>query len=374
MYNRTSGLESTGAVRHSLLVVYDSLFGHATKHVRGLILKDSFEQAGWNINFVDYRASTPEDLYQLAVAVDAVYLLKVADVQFVYKLVRETCAKIVFDLTDALWMPVFKKNGWQHLNAILRTCHAVFCDNKYTYAYGRKYNKNVFSIPACTNVEKFEAFRESLNLPVERKCNAAQIVIGWIGSASTVSALNSIQWTLQRLLTRHPECHLRIVGSDDLSLLAAFGEGRVSLRGSYDEDAMIEELSCFDIGIFPAPNTSEDFAIRGPLKALLYMSARKPVVTLNAGICAELIKDGETGMLVNSAKDWERKLESLIVSEPLRQRMGRAGFDLVRERHSVSGVFAVTEQAFLDVLALPVDNFGWRGRVAGLKKILGTRW
>jgi glycosyltransferase involved in cell wall biosynthesis len=357
---------SSDTNRPNLFVVYDSLLGHATKHVRGTILNESFVKEGWRIAFVDYQDASRSELCRQAKTVDIIYLLKVADLRFVRMLRRKTSAKVIFDLTDALWRPNFKDTGWHDLDAILRLSHAVFCDSKYTFDYGKLHNANVFIIPACTNVEKFEAMRESREREIADREHDGTVVIGWIGSAGTASALTKILETLQRIFGRHHECRLRIVGCEDTSLLSFFETGRVSMRGQYDEDVMIREILGFDIGIFPAPSDLDDFIIRGPLKALLYMSARKPVVTLNAGLCGEFITDGVNGMLVTAPKEWEEKLERLISSKALRLKMGEAGFETVRHQHSVENVFLMTKRAFEEVLTMDEHNF--RCRLVSLLK------
>lgn len=340
-----------------VLFVLHPKHGHSTAHVRGLIYRDALALNGWTATFVSLSSygqnsilnklkRTKEEIISISKDYDLIYLLKINSYSFIKELKRTSKAKIVFDLTDALWRPAFRR-AWMNLEEILEVSDAVFSENEYVCEYARKYNKHVFNLPACTQIEKFDQHRES---GIKRDEN--RIVIGWIGTDSTVSAIYSIIKPLERLQARYPAIELRIIGEDKEKLRVPLKNIRFSSQHLYTEADMIREALSMDIGLFPAPSDLKDYKIRGPLKALIYMSAGIPAVCLNAGDPAILITDGINGLLINSEEEWEDKIARLIIDPGLREKMGRLGNETVRQKHSLKNAFSSLEKAFLEVLKL----------------------
>jgi len=321
-----------------------------TAHVRGTILKESFERAGWRVEFLEATDTPPDDIVRLASGTSLVYLLKVASATLVQRLRQETNARIVFDLTDALWKLNFR-GGWKRLEDILLSVDAVFSENEYICGYGRKYNQNVFSLPACTQVERFDALRS-----VARRPDGGRIRLGWVGSAGTVSALRHIIGPLKHLSAKHPELEVRVVGADEAQAARILSGIPHTAVAAYDEESMIREILAFDVGLFPMPGDPCDYCVRGALKAMLYMTGGKPPIAQRLGEPARVIEDGVTGMLAGSTAEWELKLATLIDSVELRHQMGARALESIRHQHSVAHVFAETERAMLEVLAQPATG------------------
>ncbi|ANA41219.1 hypothetical protein A2G06_14230 [Geobacter anodireducens] len=331
-----------------ILIILFNNMGSITARIRGLIFSDLFKEIGWTVEFIDIEETTEDLLAERAIGFDAVYLLKIPYLSLISKLRARTTAKIIFDLTDALWMPHHRWNGWQDLEAILTASDAVFSDNEFVASYGRRYNSNVHVIPACTQVERFAEIRKNLAPRTDD-----DVVAGWVGTASTMTALDVVRDPLERLSLKYPKLSLRllILGLSDMNALAGFKHARYSVLPNYDEDLMIREVLRMDIGIFPPPCGLEDYAIRGPLKALIYMTGGVAPVCQNAGVCSTLIQDGTNGMLANNADEWERKLEELIASPDLRRRIGRNALRTVERNHSLRAIFERLVAALKGVLA-----------------------
>jgi glycosyltransferase involved in cell wall biosynthesis len=338
--------------RHSVLFVLDRKHGHATRVIRGLALRESLEARGWQVGYVDrvlttewlgrktYRYSEDE-IVRLASSFEFVYLLKVPSVRLVRLLRQRTTAKVVFDLSDALWKPFFQRLGWDGLEWILANVDAVFCENSYIADHARPRNGVVAEVPSATHVEAFAEMRRTLPPRSHDK-----ITIGWVGSVGTVGALKAVLDPLEELFARHSELELRIVGCDKARLLPRFRRVRYTARGEYDQPDMLREVLRMDIGIFPPPFDEEDYELRGALKAMIYMSAAVPPVCQDAGECSRLIEDGVDGMLAATDGEWLEKMETLVVSPSLRLEMGRRALINVRREHSLDRVSADLEQAF----------------------------
>jgi glycosyltransferase involved in cell wall biosynthesis len=339
-----------------VLFVLDPRQGYATAKIRGLIYREILNEKGWYVEYVSissygaelepYRKQRDEIL-SMAKNFDIVYLLKVNSYSFVRKLRKSTNAKIVFDLTDALWRRNLRK-GWIFLEEILELSDAVFSENEYVCEYGRRYNKNVISLAACTQTEKFLQQR---NVTPPRKDD--KVVIGWIGSQSTIRAIFSILQPLERLFAKYPHLELRILGCPASKLKNKLRNIRFTSLQKYSEDEMVREAILMDIGIFPAPVDIKDYRIRGALKGMIYMSAGIPAVCLNAGDATRIIEDGVNGMLVNDQAEWESKLEALIANPELRKTMGQRAQTSIQREHSLRAVGNQLADAFDQVLTLP---------------------
>ena len=353
----------------SVLIVGDVLAGHITMQLRGLIFRELFEQAGWNVRFIAkhpgfgikfyrnlrlrWRRLVPglsrfsdRKIVSMAREFDIVYLLKVQSLRLVKALKEKTSAKVVFDLTDALWRPAFQKVGWHNLDAILETVDAVFSENHHVCSYGEKHNPNVISIPACSQVERFDELRREV-----RDTERDEVVIGWVGSPSTAQAIAAIREPLDRLGKEFPNVRFRAVGCDE-SMLPSFHHLKITARREYNEDDMIREVLQMDIGVFPPPSDFEDYNIRGALKAMIYMTGGVPPVCQNSGESTRVIEDGRTGMLANSQEEWYQKLRLLVESPQLRREMGQRAHEDIRKEHSRQAVFQELQEAFLAILRL----------------------
>ena len=78
------------------------------------------------------------------------------------------------------------------------------------------------------------------------------------------------------------------------------------------------------------------------------MAEGLPVIATNVGGTPELISDEETGLLVppDQPQPLAAKIRQLLVNPWLRERLGRAALDLVRERHSSGAVTSQYERIY----------------------------
>lgn len=335
--------------------------------IRGYIYRDKFRAAGIEVTYVSRLlesflrlAAAPSRLMRLllrlpyaarAVAwmerraverneagiakaargVDAVYMSKVTSLAFVQKLRAATRARLVLDFGDAVWLPRWGNRDFPQL---LAAVDAVTTDNDFTAQYVRSINPNCTVIPDCPQIEAFEPRR-----PHIRKPSGERIVLGWIGSASTAYNLYVAWEALERVFARHPNVHLRVVGSGS-EWLPPFERVRYSCLPRYQQAQMVEEGLQMHVGLFPLQDV-EACRVRGVLKATVYMSAEAAVIASPVGQVPELISDGVNGALAASTAEWEEKLERLIVDAPYRERLARAGLEQVRRDFTVDRSFGL---------------------------------
>jgi glycosyltransferase involved in cell wall biosynthesis len=105
-------------------------------------------------------------------------------------------------------------------------------------------------------------------------------------------------------------------------------------RVVWSEATEAASLAAAQIGVMPL---TDDAWSRGKcaFKLLQYMAASLPCVASPVGANREAVIDGVNGFHAAGDLDWERGLERLINSAPLRARLGANGHAHVAQRYSL---------------------------------------
>jgi glycosyltransferase involved in cell wall biosynthesis len=335
-----------------LLFVLDAEAGHVTAHVRGRLLAEPLAARGIEVQYRDARLDPPLSIAEAASQADAVFLVKVPSLA-VHRLVRaHTSGPVLFDFTDALWLPHHAAYGWQDLECLLREADVVLCDNPFIAAYAQARNPAVALWLTATRLDLMDAARARRDQ--EAPALGRPVRIGWVGSRGTANAVSTLVPVLEAVAARVPGCELRLVGCE-ATVLPPIDGLVVSARPQYDEAAMIDELMAMDLGVFPAPVSLEDYQNRGGLKGAIYMSAGLPAVCQRGGELDAVIASGVNGILADGVDEWTQALIDLITSPTRREVMGRAARAAMADR----SLDAVTDR----LLAIITDAVAHR-RVA----------
>lgn len=155
-------------------------------------------------------------------------------------------------------------------------------------------------------------------VPANRYEGSDGVTIGWTGTHSTRIFLDLLRPIFQALAGRI-RFKLRVIGNFDYELP---GVDLEVIRWSSEKE--VEDLQGIDIGVYPLP--LEDWVIgKSGLKAIQYMAFGLPVVATDAGITARVVRDGQTGILVRTDREWLDALERLVREPELRRRLGQSG-------------------------------------------------
>jgi len=237
---------------------------------------------------------------------------------------------IIYDFEDAIYL---KRNGarrWllnliknpRKFYGILRlSAHVIVCNN-YMKELVSKYNQNVTIIPTSINTHRFTVKKAS------RSKN--KVLLGWIGSHTTLPYLLAIKKPLERLAQRY-----------DIALKVVGGGRNVSIPGlevTTDEWSLendVENFQSLDIGLYPLPHDERALA-KTPFKTIQYMSVGIPVVASRAGAIDSIITDGINGLLIETEDEWVEKLSTLLEDSQARTKIGLEGRKTVEERFSLS--------------------------------------
>jgi len=235
---------------------------------------------------------------------------------------------IIFDFDDAIFLPAssrpnnfierFKNPG--KVASIIKRSKYVISGNSFLADFALRYNRSVVVIPTPIDTDKYS--------PGTRD-TADRIIVGWIGSATTLDFLEPMSDTFARLTKEFSGIKFKIVGGD-FSINGLYNI--ISKPWSQDEE--IEDLKGFDIGIMPMPDNDWTRGKCG-FKAILYMSMGIPCVCSSVGMNNEIITDGINGFLADREEEWMEKLSCLIRDAELRKRLGDAGRKTVMEKYSL---------------------------------------
>ena len=167
-----------------------------------------------------------------------------------------------------------------------------------------------------------------------------QIVIGWIGSASTDKYLELIKSPLaQAAKLVSYKLVLKIIGSD--KLLHIDDVEVVSV--TWTENSEVTAISGIDIGIMPLGDTLWE---RGKCayKLIQYMACGKPVIASAVGANNVVVDHAVNGFLCSNESDWCDALVRLSNNRELRHKFGEHGMNKVMQRYTVDANIKILQQ------------------------------
>ena len=156
-----------------------------------------------------------------------------------------------------------------------------------------------------------------------------KVTIGWTGTFSTKTYLDSLRPILRRLAERR-DFRLLVIGDFDYRV-----EGIDLKVVRWSADREVQDLQEIDIGIYPLPMDDDWVLGKSGLKAMQYMAVGVPIVATNVGSTPTVVKHGRDGLLVETEDHWLEALEQLIDDPQLRRRFGSNGRQTVIENYSI---------------------------------------
>jgi glycosyltransferase involved in cell wall biosynthesis len=164
-------------------------------------------------------------------------------------------------------------------------------------------------------------------------------VLGFVGGLRPWHGVECLPDLLVRLAARYQDVQMIIVGDGPLrrELEAKFeGRGvssRVIFTGAVQHEEVPALIRLFDLALAPYPSLDHAFYF-SPLKLFEYMACGVPVVAADLGQIAEVVRDGENGLLY-SAGDADALVAScdrLLANPSLRGVLGQSATKLVHTR------------------------------------------
>jgi len=213
----------------------------------------------------------------------------------------------------------------------------VLVGNKYLLERAKKAGaKRVEVLPTVIDLEKY---------PTDSFNNNEIFTIGWIGSPITSHYLKIVMPALEEFCKKNTA---RIV------LIGAKKEKLPNIPVEYvswSEETVIKEIQKFDVGIMPLPDNAWERGKCG-FKLIQYMACGLSVVGSPVGVNAKIIKDGVNGYQAKNTNEWIWALQKLKGDQALRQKMGRAGREIVEKEYCLQ----VTTPRLRDLIISVVEG------------------
>lgn len=229
----------------------------------------------------------------------------------------------VLDVDDAVHL----QRGGNFARKIAAGCDRIIAGNAFLADYYSQWNKDVVIMPTGVDSDTY--------VPASANADAAEVVIGWIGTSANFIYLRQIESALARFLDAVPSAHLLVV-SNASPEFAAIAPTRWTFR-PWSETREISDIQSMDIGIMPLAD-SEWARGKCSFKMLQYMSCGLPVVVSTVGMNADVLKQGDIGIGALKDADWIDGLKMLALSPDFRQKLGQRGRTLVEQHYAVNAL------------------------------------
>jgi glycosyltransferase involved in cell wall biosynthesis len=252
---------------------------------------------------------------------------------------RKKARRIIYDFDDAL---MYRSSGSRSPYSfsrrmkfayMMKRVDFVIAGNQFLRSEVLPYTASVEVIPTSIDLSRYssrEDFRQE-----------GAMIIGWLGSSSTLKYLKSLLPTFEKLYRDYPHFRLKMVCDQ---FLESEHVPMIKKRWSSEEEE--SDLKSFDVGIMPL---SDDLWSRGKcgLKILQYYGVGVPVVCTPVGVNRDLVEDGVNGFWASNEGEWKKGLLTLMKDEGLRKEMGKKGRKTVEMAYSL----AVNGPRLLNILS-----------------------
>lgn len=206
------------------------------------------------------------------------------------------------------------------IDAVMRRADLVIVGNDYLGERARQAGaRHVKLLPTVVDTSRYTVNHTNPDKPV---------TIGWIGSPSTSRYLNLVAPVLQKMIVSHG-VRIVAIGANPAQLMDLPFEVK-----SWSEDAEVEEIKRFDIGIMPLPDEPFERGKCG-YKLIQYMACGKPVVASPVGVNSVIVRHGINGYLASNEAEWIQSFNNLLNDSALRLQMGNNGRTLVEVEYSL---------------------------------------
>lgn len=267
-------------------------------------------------------------LYRELVKTDVVFVQRKLFSLLEVVLLRKLSKKMVFDFDDSLMFKSNPKDFWRNYRQKIRfksnisRYDLIIAGNEYLESQARIWNDKVVQIPTVVDLSRY-----SLK---DNNKNDDEIIIGWIGSQSTLKYLKNCAPFLEKTGEVYPNVKLKIVADEffDLKKLAV-------IKKPWDHHEEIADLHSFDIGIMPLENDPWTMGKCG-LKLLQYMAVGVPVICSPVGVNRDIVANNVEGFWAETEQDWIDRLGELIREKDLRWQMGSRGRQKVEKVYSLA--------------------------------------
>jgi glycogen(starch) synthase len=219
-------------------------------------------------------------------------------------------------------------------NATLVVTISEYSKQKIINLYGVDASK-IRIVPNGVDPERFTP--EGGCTKFQQNLNASdRSVVLFVGRLIPRKGLNYLIAAAQQVVKLHPQVLFVVAGDGPLRLSLTAEVERLGLSGNFRFLGDVPDLDlpalyrCADVFAFPSIQEGQGIAL------LEAEASGKPVVAFNVSGVAEAVRNGETGMLVQSGNSvaFADALSQLLSDASLREQMGKKGRSLVQSQYT----------------------------------------
>jgi glycosyltransferase involved in cell wall biosynthesis len=295
------------------------------------------------------------------------------EVHHIFQATRSGDGIVLFDTDDLVFderafPAVIRSSGRARVVRFLEQCLLRDEARRYAESMRRADGLIVSTEFLAQEVQKFSkptrVHRNAFNIQMLRVSQEAvgqrmsaarsdKVVIGYASGTPTHDRdFREAKPALERILREHPEVHLRIIGYLERDTDWGSARNRVHYETFVHWQELPLRLAQLDINIAPLDRTSRFCQAKSEVKCIEAGLVGVPTIASRTSAFEYAIRDGETGLLADTAEDWYRCLKALVVDTAARQEMGERAMQdvlaryhpLVRAREMINALNEVSEQ------------------------------
>jgi len=187
-----------------------------------------------------------------------------------------------------------------------------------------EYNDNIHVLPNCID----------FNVWKPQRTNEDEIRIMWSGGCSHYKDLLTISEPLTYILQKYNNVKFIMCGQEFSGLTKNIPKDRYEFHEWVPVAAHPYKQMLLNADIAIAPVTDDVFnASKSPVKYFESASLGIPVLASNRPPYSDVIDNWNNGILFGDEDDFEESLDRLIVDKNLRERIGRAGMNHIKDNY-----------------------------------------
>jgi glycosyltransferase involved in cell wall biosynthesis len=225
---------------------------------------------------------------------------------------------------------------------MIAAAHLVTVTTEALAKVYRRHNDHVVVLPNSVP----DWLLEQANEPGGR---AGRLVMGYTGSPSHADDFESWSRTYGRWMSRRAhQTTLRLYGTAARPTGMPLTWSTETVGWQTVTEDYLRSLN-MDVGIAPLIDSAFNRGKSG-IKALEYAALGIPSVCSDVQQYRDVVVGGQTGFLCRTPQDWLSAFGALWDSPRLRERLGAAGREMVRERYTQSRTAGLWEDAYLTAM------------------------
>ena len=247
--------------------------------------------------------------------------------QFIEKLLSKTSVPYVIDYDDAVFHRYDQHPNFLLRNLLSRKIEGIMARSTVVVA-GNRYIADYAQRAGAQKVEILPTVLDLSRYRMKDTIDSPSFTIGWVGSPSTSRHIFVVAEALKDFCQKD-NVEFRAMGALQRDLDEIPGK-----LIPWNAETETEELTRFDVGIMPLPDTPWERGKCG-FKLIQYMAAGLPVIASPVGVNSEIVEHGVNGFLARDTKEWIKYFEVLKGRPDLGREMGARGRKKVEEKYSL---------------------------------------